>query len=107
MFLLQQSWFTSGGNTSNEKERLRVPNPKRLQHIVTIEQPEVDIPPGEFRIEFEPRVQEIRRQHASGGGQKRGREGLQLIKAYADASSHFVPAKLLQIFAAFLEGIDN
>ena len=57
MFFLQQSWFTSGRNTSNEKERLRVSNPERLQHIVATEKFEVDILPGEFRIEFEPGLQ--------------------------------------------------
>ena len=57
MLLIQQSWFPSGGYTSNEKERLRVSRPERLQHIVTIEKSKVDILPGQFRIKFEPRLQ--------------------------------------------------
>src|SRR5258708_19836827 len=103
MFLFQQPWFTGGGDTSNEKERLRIPNPKRLEHIVTTEQSEVDITPGEFRIEFEPGVQQIRRQHASSDGLERGGKGLQLSKLYSHTGSHFVPTKLLQVFAAFLQ----
>jgi hypothetical protein len=107
MFLLHQSRFTGGRNTSNEKERLRISNPERLQHIVAIEKSKVDIVPGEFRIQFEPRLLQIRRQDASGGGTERRGKGLELIKPYSNSGSHFMPAKLQQVFATFFQGLDH
>src|ERR1700735_1440958 len=50
MLLLEQSRFTSRSNASNKKERLRVPHPERLQHIMTTEKFEIDLLAGEFRV---------------------------------------------------------
>src|ERR1700744_81287 len=103
MLFLQQSRFAGGCNASNEKERLRIANPERLQHIVAIEKSEVDILPGEFGVEYEPRFQQIWRQHPSCRRLEGRGKGLQLSEFNSHPGSHFMSAELNQVFAAFLE----
>ena len=107
MLFLQQSRFAGGCNASNEKERLRIANPERLQHIVAIEKSEVDILPGEFGVQYEAGSQQIWRQHPSCRRLEGRGKGLQLIEFNSHPGSHFMPAELDQVFAAFLQGLDD
>src|ERR1700761_9834237 len=107
MFLLQQPWLPSGHDPADEKERLRISDPKRLQSIVATEKVEVDLVPGQFRIELQPGLQQFRGQHPLRRGSERSGEGLQLINRDSDPCGHSVAAKLQKVFATLLQGFHH
>src|SRR5206468_4210551 len=105
MLLSYKPRFACGRYTSNVKERLRISNSKWLQHVVAGKKFEVDIRSGQFRVEFESRLQQVRCQRAPCDGLKRCSKGFELIESQSHTCSHFVATELQKVTATLFESL--